>query len=67
MDEIDLSTLWEGLKLTEDEDVVKLLDQSILEASLRGKSCLMALVIIDKGFNKETFCTTMTQVWKLEG
>lgn len=68
MADIDLSMLWEGLKLIEEEeDVAKLSDQSILEASLRGKNYLMALIISNRGFNKEAFHTTMPQVWKLEG
>lgn len=53
MTEEDLSTLWEGLKLTEDEeDVVLLTDQSIKEADTRGKNCLMAMIITGKNFNK---------------
>lgn len=56
----DLSTLWEDLKLTKDEeDIVKLSDQSILEVSLRGKNCLTAKLITKNFFNKEAFRSTM--------
>ncbi|KAF5451920.1 hypothetical protein F2P56_026974 [Juglans regia] len=63
-----LTMLWEGLKLTEEEEQVVLLsDQSLQEADLKGKHCLMSLVTSDKLINIEAFKTTMALVWRLEG
>lgn len=56
MAKTDLSTLWEGLKLIEDEDSVVVLSyKSLEEAALKGKNCLLILVTTDKSFNKEAF------------
>lgn len=33
----------------------------------KGKSCLLALVIVDKSVNEEAFRSTMSTVWKPEG
>lgn len=39
----------------------------ITNDTVRGKHCLMALLILDKGFNREAFKATMSKVWKLDG
>ncbi|XP_041009307.1 uncharacterized protein LOC121253347 [Juglans microcarpa x Juglans regia] len=68
MAEERLTMLWEGLKLTEEEEqVVLLYDQSLQEAYWKGKHCLMSLVTSDKPINIEAFKKTMALVWRLEG
>ncbi|XP_042969146.1 uncharacterized protein LOC122301843 [Carya illinoinensis] len=68
MGDEDLSKLWEGLTLTEDEQAfVKVSDKDLMEAAQRGSFCLLAKVITERIFNKEAFRSTMLQVWKLEG
>lgn len=50
----DLSKLWKGLKLTENEEqVIILSDETVTESRTRGKQCLLALIIADKGVSKE--------------
>ncbi|KAG7964093.1 hypothetical protein I3843_09G150700 [Carya illinoinensis] len=67
MAEEDLSKLWEGLKLTDNEEaMVKLEEQDVLAAAQRGINCLLAMVICERNFNKEAFRSTMPQVWKTE-
>ncbi|XP_042949100.1 uncharacterized protein LOC122281356 [Carya illinoinensis] len=68
MVEEELTRRWEGFQLTDVENEV--LELPIVvdkEAESRGKHCLLALILTEKGANKKAFKDTMSQIWKLDG
>lgn len=54
-----------GLKLTEEDKQVLFLSEEVLNESItKGALHLLALIIADKGVNKEAFKLTMSNIWK---
>ncbi|XP_042974617.1 uncharacterized protein LOC122306249 [Carya illinoinensis] len=63
-----LSQRWESFHLTEGEnDVIQISEDTIKGSNTRGEHCLMALLVYEKGYNRDAFKATMSKVWRLQG
>ncbi|KAF5475234.1 hypothetical protein F2P56_007064 [Juglans regia] len=66
--ESDLSVLYEGLKLTEEEQKeIEVSDEEVSLFLSKSKLCLMICLIADKEMNRGALTNTLSKVWQVEG
>lgn len=59
----ELSSLYEGLCLTEEEkQELHILTEEVLISLEKSKKCVVALAVADKEVNRGAFCATMSKV-----
>ncbi|XP_042983333.1 uncharacterized protein LOC122312736 [Carya illinoinensis] len=66
--ECELSSLCEGLKLTEDEQQeVVISNDEVLSSVNKSKHCIMFCVMSDREVNRGAIKSTLLRVWQVEG
>lgn len=63
----ELSNLYEGLRLTEEEKQEVLVPgEEVLLSIEKSKKCLAVLVVADKEVNRGAFQSTISKAWKVD-